>query len=58
MFNEEFMDYMGYRNSILEEKIDECLEQVRRGEKEVSFDRDDLTPDELEYIEHEVRRRS
>lgn len=52
-----FMDFMGYRNMILEEKIEECLEAARRGEMEISIDRGDLTDSELEYIQREVQRR-
>ena len=42
---------------ILEEKIEECLTAAQRGASEVTFDREDLTDDEVEYITQEVYRR-
>lgn len=51
------MDYMGYRNMIIEAKIEECLRQVRGGETEIVIDPEDLTSDELAYLEQEVNRR-
>ena len=56
-FMEDFMEYAGYRSTVVEEKIDECLEAARNGVSGVSFDREDLTDDEIEYIKEEVRRR-
>ena len=55
--NDDFMNYMGYRNMAVEEKIEECLSAARRGETSVSIDRDDLTDDEVLYLQKEVRRR-
>lgn len=52
-----FMDYMGYRNMITETKIEECLRQVHAGETEISIEPEDLTTDELVYLEREVNRR-
>ena len=52
-----FMEYMGYRNMVVENKIDECLAAARRGEKDITVDRDDLTDDELEYVKSEFYRR-
>lgn len=52
-----FMDFMGYRNMIIEEKIEECLEAVRQGETEITIDRGDLTDSEAEYFQREVQRR-
>ena len=55
--NDDLMDFVGYRNMILEEKIEICLEAIRRGETEVTFDREDLTDAEIDYISREVRKR-
>ena len=55
--NDDFMNFMGYRNSILEEKIEQCLAAARRGESTVSIDADGLTDCEIEYIKKEVSRR-
>lgn len=57
MFDDGFMEFMGYRNMVVEDKIEECLSQVRMGETEISIDRGDLTNDEAEYVESEVKRR-
>ena len=42
---------------ILEEIIEECLTAAQHGESEVTFDREDLTDEEAEYIIQEVHRR-
>ena len=55
--NDAFMNFMGYRNMIIEDKIEECLAAARRGETEISIDRGDLTDEEAEYLQQEVRRR-
>ncbi len=58
MFDDNgFMDFMGYRNMVVEDKIEECLSAARRGETEISIDRGDLTNDEAEYLQREVERR-
>ena len=41
----------------VEEKIEECLSAARRGETSISISRDDLTDDEISYIQKEVQRR-
>ena len=55
--NDDFMDFMGYRNMVVEEKIEECLSAVRRGETAISIDRGDLTDEEVQYVQREVHRR-
>ena len=55
--NDDFMNFMGYRNMVVEEKVEECLSAARRGETSVSIDRDDLTDDEVAYLQKEVQHR-
>ena len=55
--SDDFMYYMGYRNMVVEEKIEECLSAARRGETSFSIERDDLTDDEVAYLQKEVQRR-
>lgn len=55
--NDGFMEFMGYRNMVIEEKIEECLEAARQGMTSVTIDCDDLTESELEYLQQEVQRR-
>lgn len=55
--NDSFMSFMGYRNMVVEDKIEECLAAARRGETSVSIDRGDLTDAEVEYVQKEVQRR-
>ena len=55
--NDDFMDYMGYRNMILEDKVEECLAAARQGEKSICIDARDMTDQEAEYLQEEVRRR-
>lgn len=54
---ESFMSFMGYRNMVVEDKIEECLAAARRGETSVSIDRGDLTDTEVAYVQKEVQRR-
>ena len=54
---DNFMEFMGYRNMVIEDKIQECLEAARSGETEITIDRDDLTDGEAEYLQREVQRR-
>lgn len=55
--NNDFMNYAGYRYTVTEDKVEQCLAAARRGEKSISIDADDLTDDEEDYIQNEVRRR-
>ena len=55
--NDDFMNFMGYRNMVVADKIEECLCAARRGETSISIDSGDLTDSEIEYLEKEVRRR-
>lgn len=52
------MDYAGYRYTVVEQKIEECLSAISRGETSVAIDRGDLTDDEVRYLEKEVQRRA
>lgn len=55
--NDDFMNFMGYRNMVVEEKIEECLEAVRRGEQSICIEQGDLTDSEAKYLQSEVLRR-
>ena len=55
--NDSFMNFMGYRNMVVEDKIEECLAAARRGETSVSIDRGDLTDAEVAYVQREVQRK-
>ncbi len=57
MYDDGFMNFMGFRNTVIEDKIEECLERARNGETEIRIDRDDLTDDEAEYLKREVEKR-
>lgn len=52
-----FMEFMGYRNMVIEGKIEECLSAARRGETSINIDIDDLTEEEVRYLQAEVQRR-
>ena len=54
---DDFMNFMGFRDSLCEEKIGECLALARRGVTEIEVDAGDLTDSEIEYVQREVRRR-
>lgn len=52
-----FMDYMGFREMVVQEKVEEALAAVKRGETSINIDRGDLSDDEVQYFYQEVRRR-
>lgn len=52
-----FMDYMGFREMVVQEKVEEALAAARRGETSINIDRGDLSDDEVQYFYQEVRRR-
>ena len=54
----DYSYYMGFRNMLVEDKIRECLAEVRRGKTEFSVDRGDLTDSEVEKVLAEVNRRA
>lgn len=55
--NQDFCDYMGYRYVELQRIGDICADAARKGETNVTLDCDDLTEDDLRYLEKEVARR-
>ena len=55
--DKKFMEFMGYRNMVIEDKIEKHLSAARRGKTEITIDRDDLTDAETEYLQKEVERR-
>ena len=55
--NQDFYDYMGYRYVELQRIADICADAARKGEANVTLDCDDLTEDDLRYLEKEVARR-
>lgn len=54
--NDYFINFMGYRTMVLEDKIEEYL-AAQLGNKSSIVDVGELTGLEIEYIENEVRRR-
>lgn len=52
-----FMNYMGFREMVVQEKVEEALAAARRGETSINIDRGDLSDDEVQYFYQEVRRR-
>ena len=57
MFDNEFKDLMGYRYTVVENKVEECLSAAKRGETSVTINTDDLTDSEIEYLKKELERR-
>ena len=54
---DDFMNFMGCRNMVIEGKIEDFLANVRRGESKISVDCEDLTDDEIEYLQREIQLR-
>lgn len=57
MFNNDFMNFMGYRNMVVEEKIEKCLAAKRSGMDSIKIERGDLTDSEVDYLQKEIERR-
>ena len=53
----DFMAYMSYRDTLIEEKVNECLCKIKSGKNNVTVSRNDLTDEELEQVRKEVIRR-
>lgn len=53
----DFIGYMGYRNALIEDKIEQCISSAQSGEATVYIDCDDMTEEEISYMQQEVRRR-
>ena len=51
------MGFIGYRNIIVEEKIEECLSAYRHGETSISLNEDILTKEEAQSLRREVKLR-
>lgn len=52
-----FMNWIGCRNMMIERKIEEFLAAVKRGESEISIECENMTDDEIKYLQREVQRR-
>ena len=55
--NQDFCDYVGFRYVELQRIADICTDAVRKGETNITLDCDNLTEDDLRYLEKEVARR-
>ena len=52
-----YMEYMGYRNMLAEDAIQDCIDAAHAGADHFTLDAGDFTDEELDYIKSEVRRR-
>ena len=55
--DDEFMNHMGYRNMIIENKIKDCLVSAQQGETYINKFENDFTNDEIQHIQKEIQRR-
>lgn len=55
--NDDLLDYMGYRNMVVEDEIEQCLSAVHAGEDSIFIDSGDFTDEELLHIQEELQRR-
>ncbi len=55
--NQDFCDYVGFHYVELQRIADICTDAVRKGETNITLDCDNLTEDDLRYLEKEVARR-
>lgn len=54
---DDMISFLAFRDSLVQEKVEEIMEAVNRGETSITFDIGDLTQGELEEVKREVNRR-
>ena len=54
---DDFMNFMGCRNMVIEGKIEDFLANVRRGESKISVDCEELIDDKIECLQRETQHR-
>lgn len=54
---DNFVNYMAFRDSVLEDKIEQCLSAARTGADSINIDRENLSDSEIRYLQKEVQRR-
>lgn len=57
--DKDFMNYVGFRSSEIEDRINDAVETILSSEGHVSIDLSDLnlTSDEQQYVKDEIERR-
>lgn len=55
--NQDFCDYVGFHYVELQLIADICTDAVRKGETNITLDCDNLTEDDLRYLEKELEQR-
>lgn len=53
----DFIDFMGFRNMVLEDRIQECVDAMESGRTDIQIDCTDMTSDEQEFFREELERR-
>ena len=54
---QDFTDYMSFRWSDLEGRVQECVDAIERGETSIQVDCSDMTSEEQEFFKRELQRR-
>ena len=54
---DDFVNYMAFRNSVLENKIEQCLTAAQTGADSIDIDPGDLSDADIRYIQEEVQCR-
>lgn len=57
MFNDDFVEFMAFRDNVVQNKVDECLDLLNMGYELDDIDMDDLSDDEIDELRKEIRRR-
>ena len=54
---DEFVEFMGYREMLIQQKIEECIELLNNGAKEIEVSCGELTSDEMQRVYQEVLKK-
>ena len=57
MFNVDFVEYMAFRDNVVQNKVEECLDLLNMGCDLDDIDLDDLDDEEIAELRREIRRR-
>lgn len=54
---QDFTDYMSFRRSDLEGRVQKCVDAIEGGETSIQVDCSDMTLEEQEFFKKELQRR-
>lgn len=56
MTDNDFMDYMGYREMLIDEKVNECKRLIDEGNTSINIDAGELEEHEIEEVKRRLNK--